>query len=239
MACWPGGSLRSSGTQSSITNRPPGVEVAGGVAEARDLLGLGEQVGDRVVDEVDERVPPRGDGGRHVADDHRDRRFVHFGAQLVDHRPGQLDAGDGHPALGERDGHAAGSDGELERRSVAGEFGEAVHGRLEHLGREHAGARRVIALGGVGVPDVLLSHGGHRRRAASPLSIEFAILRSADSIMCLRPTLRAAMIQAHNAMVRCSNDRVDDPGGRCYIRKDPSNVWIAWLCLRPRGDDRG
>ena len=37
-----------------MTNRPPGVEVAGRVAEAGDLLGLGQQVGDRVEDEVDE-----------------------------------------------------------------------------------------------------------------------------------------------------------------------------------------
>ena len=73
---------------------------------------------------------------------------------------GQLDAGDGHAALGQRDGHPAGSDGELERPPVAGELGEAVDRRPEHLGREHAGARGVVALGGVGVPDLVLAHGG-------------------------------------------------------------------------------
>lgn len=63
-----------------------GRQMAGRIAEARDLLGLGEQVGDRVEDEVDEPVPARCDGGRHVADGHGDRRFVCLRAQLVDHR---------------------------------------------------------------------------------------------------------------------------------------------------------
>ena len=63
-----------------------GAEVPGGVAEARHLLALGEQVGDRVVDEVDEGVFPGHDGGRHVADDHRERCLVHLGAQLLHHR---------------------------------------------------------------------------------------------------------------------------------------------------------
>ena len=72
---------------------------------------------------------------------------------------GQLDAGDGHAALGERDGHAAGSDGELERSAVAGKFGEAVDRRPQHLGREHAGARGVVALGSIEIPDLLLAHG--------------------------------------------------------------------------------
>jgi hypothetical protein len=130
-----------------------GHEVSGRIAEALNLLRLSLEVGDRVVDEVDERVFPRGDGGRHVANDHRDRRFVGLGSQLVNHRTGQLDAGDGHPLLGKRDGHAAGSDGELKRASVACEFGEPVHGRPEYVGCEHAGARRVVVLGKVHVPD--------------------------------------------------------------------------------------
>jgi hypothetical protein len=79
-----------------------GREVASSVAEARDLLGLGEQVGDRVVDEIDERVLARRQSSGHVADDHRDRRLVGLGAQLLDHRTGQLDAGDGHAEAGER-----------------------------------------------------------------------------------------------------------------------------------------
>ncbi len=77
---------------------------------------------------------------------------------LVNHRTGQLDAGDGHPSLGKRDGHAAGSDGELKRASAACEFGEPVHGRPEHLGSKHADAGRVVALGSVYVPDFRLVH---------------------------------------------------------------------------------
>jgi hypothetical protein len=45
------------------------------IAEALNRLRVSLEVGDRVVDEVDERVFPRGDGGRHVADDDRDRRL--------------------------------------------------------------------------------------------------------------------------------------------------------------------
>ena len=52
-----------------------------------------------------------------------------------------------HPALGEWDGHPAGADGELERPSVAGEFGEAIDGGVQHLGREHAGARACHSAG--------------------------------------------------------------------------------------------
>jgi hypothetical protein len=40
------------------------------------LLGLGEEVGNGVEDEVDQRVLPGGHGGRHVTDDHGNRRFV-------------------------------------------------------------------------------------------------------------------------------------------------------------------
>ena len=79
----------------------------------------------------------------------------------------------GHPSLGERDGHPAGPDGELQRPSVTGELGEAVHGRPQHLGREHAGARRVIALGGLGVPDLLLPHTTDNHHPPPSLSTAF------------------------------------------------------------------
>src|SRR5262249_42488264 len=58
----------------------------------------------------------------------------------------------------------AGSDGELQRRSVASEFGEAVHRGPQDLGREHAGARGVVAPGGVGVPDLLMPHAVNAQR---------------------------------------------------------------------------
>jgi hypothetical protein len=38
---------------------------------------------------------------------------------------------------------AAGADGELQGPAIAGEVGEPVHGRTEHLRVEHASARRV------------------------------------------------------------------------------------------------
>jgi hypothetical protein len=139
--------------------------VARGVAEAPDLLGLGEQVRDRVEHEVDERVLARRDGGRHVACDHRERGLVHLGAQPVDHRDRQLDAGDRHAALAQRNGDATGPDGELERAPTTGELDEAIHGRTEHLGCVHPDARCVVARRGVGIPQVFLSqpvHDAHR-----------------------------------------------------------------------------
>ena len=45
-----------------------------------------------------------------------------------------------HAALGQRHGDPAGADRELQRPAAAGELGQAIHRRPEHLGREHAGA---------------------------------------------------------------------------------------------------
>ena len=50
----------------------------------------------------------------------------------------------GIPRLARGNGDAAGSDGELQRPAVPGEPGQPVDGRLEHLRREHARARRVV-----------------------------------------------------------------------------------------------
>jgi ABC-type lipoprotein release transport system permease subunit len=55
--------MRSCGTHSSITNRPPGVRCRAAFAEARHLLALGQQARDRIEDQVDQRVAagsPRG-----------------------------------------------------------------------------------------------------------------------------------------------------------------------------------
>ncbi|VVJ16261.1 Uncharacterised protein [Amycolatopsis camponoti] len=132
-----------------------GVQVPGRVAEALDLLVLGEQVPDRVEDQVDQRKAARSRGRRHVADDHREVRLL---PQSAEHRLGQFDAGDGHSLRGQRDGDASGADGELEHPPAAGQRGEAVHSRVHDLGREHAAARGVVAFGGLDVPDVFLQH---------------------------------------------------------------------------------
>ena len=55
--------------------------------------------------------------------------FVGLGAQLLDHRTGQLDAGHRHAALGQRNGDAPGADGELQRSAVTGKFSQSVDGR--------------------------------------------------------------------------------------------------------------
>ena len=70
----PGGSLRRSGTPTSMTKQPPGSRCARDVAEARDLRVLGGQVHDRVEDQVDDGERPVHPGGREVADRHADAR---------------------------------------------------------------------------------------------------------------------------------------------------------------------
>jgi hypothetical protein len=133
-------------------------QVPRGVAEAGDLLGLGRQVRNGVEDQVDECVVAGCGGGGHIGGEHRAGGFVGFDAQLVDHRLGQFDAGDGYATRGQRDRDAAGADREFQRRTVAGERGEAIGGRVENFGGEHAGNGRVVALSGFGVPDFVLAH---------------------------------------------------------------------------------
>src|SRR5258708_20700046 len=70
----------------------------------------------------------------------------------------QLDAGDGHPAFRERHSHAAGPYSELKRPPGTGELGEAIHRRPQLVRLDHAGAWRVIALGGIDVPALHLAH---------------------------------------------------------------------------------
>src|SRR5665647_1326444 len=136
-------------------------EVTRGVPEAGDLLGLVQQVGDRVVDQVDKREVSRGVCAGHVSDEDGNRVVVDLGSQLANHRLGQLDPDDGYAALGQRDGHASGADGELEGSASTCELGQSVNGRFQHLGGEHAGARRVVCPSSGHVPDVFLSHVSH------------------------------------------------------------------------------
>src|SRR5258707_599285 len=88
----------------------------------------------------------------------------------------QLDAGDGHPAFRERHSHAAGPYSELKRPPGTGELGEAIHRRPQHFRREHAGAWRVIALGGIGVPDLPLSHAANDSRERRGKFNAFAVV---------------------------------------------------------------
>lgn len=70
-----------------------------------------------------------------------------LGPQDLDHRLGEVDARHPHAAGGEGEGDPAGADGELEGGAVAGQVGEQVHGRPEHLRFVHGGGRGVVAGG--------------------------------------------------------------------------------------------
>ncbi len=75
---------------------------------------------------------------------------------------------------------AAGSDGELERSAVACESGQPVHGRPHNFGCEHAGARRVIGLRGLGVPNLFLPHPANDRHRAAPCPTNSAARRALE-----------------------------------------------------------
>lgn len=91
---------------------------------------LGEQVADRVVDQVDETLlAPHACLG-HVADDHPHVLTVGFLAHAVDHVPGLLDALGVDAGALEWQGDAAGADRELRRITPAGEPREKRDGLL-------------------------------------------------------------------------------------------------------------
>lgn len=131
------------------------------VAEALDLLSLGERQRDPVVDHVDEGVFARGSGRHHVTDDHGNGRLVDLAAQLFHHVRRELDPDDRDPSRRERNRHTAGPDSELERRPSCRELRETFHRRIQDLGCEHVGSGRVVVLGDVSVPDILVPHVGN------------------------------------------------------------------------------
>jgi hypothetical protein len=131
-------------------------KVPGRIAEARNLPFLAWKAGDRVVDQVEERVDVRR-WSCHPQSPGWPSRRPWFAA--ADHRSGHLDTGDGHAAQNQRHCDAAGADGELRRPAVTGELGKPVHSRPENLRSEHASARRVISPGRLVIPGVLRPHG--------------------------------------------------------------------------------
>ena len=122
------------------------LEVRGDVLEARDLRVLRRQVADRVEDDVRERERAVDLRRREVADRDLDLLPAGLLAQLGDHRLGEVDPVHADAALRERQRDPAGADPELERRSVAGELGEEVDRRIEHVRLEHVGRGLVVAL---------------------------------------------------------------------------------------------
>ncbi len=91
--------------------------MGGGVGEAGDLRVLGDEIADRVVDEVDERVPSGYMRRRHVADRHRDVGGLL--PEALGHRLRELDARDRDSALVQGDRDPPGPDRELDGASPA------------------------------------------------------------------------------------------------------------------------
>jgi hypothetical protein len=95
-----------------------------------DLVVLGEQIADGVVDEVDQPVGASGRDAGHVAHGHLEVVAVRLLAHPVNHVLRQLDAVHAHARLHERQGDTTGTHGELQRVSLTGELGEERDGLL-------------------------------------------------------------------------------------------------------------
>ena len=65
---------------------------------------------------------------------------------MAQHVLGGVDAGDAHPALGQRQRDPSGPDRELQRRAVTGQLREQLDRRPDHGGIEHD--RRVLVVRG-------------------------------------------------------------------------------------------
>jgi hypothetical protein len=124
---------------------PAGAEVRRGVLEARDLAVLRGQIEDRVEHQEDEREVAFDARRRHVAGHGVDPLGAGLVAQPRQHRLGVVHAGDAHTALGQRQRDPAGPDRELQRRAVARQLREQVHGRLDQGRVEHAPGEVVVA----------------------------------------------------------------------------------------------
>ena len=123
-----------------------------------------------------------------------------------------------------------------------GELREPVHRRAEHLRREHAGARRVVAGGGLGVPDVVALHAGTMcdARAACPAAGRSPEAGSAGEAGGRRPPAGAARRRRARGGAapapRCGVARVSPSQGKrrkiCaeaptkrLLHQAPSPVW--------------
>ncbi len=145
-----------------------GLEVVGDVAEAGDLLVLRREVHDRVADEIGEGESPIDLRRREVADRHADPVGAGLRAKPRDHRLGDVDSVHRNAASGERKRDSAGANPELERRSVAGDLGEEVHGRVQGLGVEQVGSGLVVPLRDPLVESILRHTSTVRRSPSGP-----------------------------------------------------------------------
>src|SRR5687767_13259784 len=96
----PGGRLRRSGTHSSMTKRPPGSRWRAAFSNTAIWRSWVSTLLMPLKTRKTRRNVPS-TRGRHVAGDDGDHSVVGLGAELVDHRLAELDAGDGDARFGE------------------------------------------------------------------------------------------------------------------------------------------
>ena len=157
MASWPGGRRRRSGTPTSMTKQPPGSRWAAALAKHATCCSCVVRFPMVLNTRYTSRKRP---STRVVAMSPIvtcDALRVVLGSELLGHGGGELDPGHGYAARGERQRDPSGADGELERRAVAGQLGQQVDRRTEHVGVEHRAGGLVVAGGDV-FAEVILEH---------------------------------------------------------------------------------
>ena len=123
---------------------PARTQMPGGIAEARDLLGLGQEIGYGVVDQIHE-VERTGHGVvRHIAHDQRDPLAAWLRAKHLAHCLRTIDAGNRQASGAERQRDTSCADGEFQGLPAWGKSSQEIHRRLQHLRRVHVGGRLVV-----------------------------------------------------------------------------------------------
>jgi len=118
----------------------------GDVLETAHLIGLFQQVEQRVEDDEDQPVVAVHRDVGEVTDGHGEVGATWLGPQLLDHRLGDVHPVDADPAGGQREGDPAGTDRQFERWAGTGEVGE----KLDRLLLVASPADRVVAFRGLG-----------------------------------------------------------------------------------------
>ena len=134
------------------------LQMRGCVGEARHLLGLRQQIGDRVEHDVNETELALHPGGSHVAQRHSYAIAPGLGEQPLNHWRRDLDPLDLDAPGRKGQCDAAGADGELEDAATPGELDEQIHCWVQDLRLEHRAASVVIRGGDPRVED-RLRHG--------------------------------------------------------------------------------
>ena len=154
-----------------------GLEVGCDVLEAGHLRILGDEVVDRVEDEVGERERALSARRREVPDGHGDPVSAGLCAQTRNHGAREVDAMHFHTPLRERQRDPPRPDTQLERGAVVGERSKEVDDRLDRRSLEHL-VRWVVVAGRDLLTEVVFGHVAQSGAGARRLAYARVVRRS-------------------------------------------------------------